>query len=66
MLLGVFCYNMAKYRENQAKDKLPTSFQKPVTSKPLWENHYTFDSKVMIFSYHDVILFFVMTSPQNG
>jgi len=55
-IAGVFCYNMAKYRENQAKDKLPTSFQKPATSKPLWENHYTFDSKVRVttpLSYFD-------------
>eukprot|EP00088_Acartia_fossae_P050029 TRINITY_DN5570_c0_g1_i1.p1 TRINITY_DN5570_c0_g1~~TRINITY_DN5570_c0_g1_i1.p1 ORF type:complete len:350 (+),score=22.75 TRINITY_DN5570_c0_g1_i1:198-1247(+) len=45
---GVFCYNMAKYRENQAKDRLPTSLNRPVTSKPLWQDHYTFDHKVQV------------------
>jgi len=46
---GVFCYNLAKYRENQAKDSLPLSMSKPAAaSRPLWQNHLTFDPKVQV------------------
>ena len=42
--LGVFCYNMAKFRENVAKDSLPVSMPKTNKAKPIWENHYTLDN----------------------
>jgi len=46
-ILGVFCYNMAKYRENQNKHKLPVNMPKQ-TNKPIWQNHYTLDQKVQV------------------
>jgi len=46
---GVFCYNMAKFRENVAKDSLPVLMPKTNKTKPIWENHYTLDnSKVQV------------------
>jgi len=56
---GVFCYNMTKYRENKSRESLPTSMSKPVTSKPLWQNHLTFDPKYQVttpLSYLDTQL----------
>lgn len=48
-ILGVFCYNRAKYRENLEMKTLPTSLPKK-QAPSLWDNHLTFDSKVTVTS----------------
>jgi len=46
-VLGVFCYNRAKHRENVNQRTLPVSL--PTKSTPsLWDNHITFESKVTV------------------
>jgi len=46
-VLGVFCYNRAKHRENINQRTLPVSLPtKPKAS--LWDNHITFESKVTV------------------
>lgn len=46
-ILGVFFYNMAKFRENQAKEQLPVSMPK-LPAKPIWQDHYTIDQRVKV------------------
>lgn len=48
-VLGVFCYNRAKYRENLDQKTLPTMMSKKQVPS-LWDNHLTFDSKVRVTS----------------
>lgn len=48
-ILGVFCYNRAKYRENLEMKTLPTALPKKQPPS-LWDNHLTFDSKVTVTS----------------
>jgi hypothetical protein len=53
-ILGVFCYNRAKYRENQLKQTLPLTHNngpshggapvaKQLMQQPLWQNHFTLE-----------------------
>merc|ERR1712051_740113 len=48
-VIGVFCYNRAKYRENLDQKTLPTMMSKKQVPS-LWDNHLTFDSKVRVTS----------------
>lgn len=48
-VIGVFCYNRAKHRENTEAVTLPTSVPtKAPAQQPIWQNHITFDSKVRV------------------
>ena len=53
-IVGVFCYNRAKYRENQRQQSLPLTAPKASTvsasaakqpQQPLWQNHFTLDNQ---------------------
>ena len=53
-ILGVFCYNRAKYRENLMKQSLPLTAAAATASllprqqlplQPLWQNHFTLDNQ---------------------
>jgi len=46
-ILGVFCYNRAKHRENIEQKTLPVSMPKK-PSPSLWDNKLTFESKVTV------------------
>lgn len=58
-ITGVFFYNRAKHSENKSQTTLPTTMSgmkglnnnnnsKPPGQKPLWQDHFTFDSKVTV------------------
>jgi len=46
-VIGVFCYNRAKYRENLKAASLPVAMPK-VAPPPLWQDHLTFESKISL------------------
>jgi hypothetical protein len=56
-IVGVFCYNRAKYRENQRLQSLPLTAPKAGAGaaarqpqQPLWQNHFTLDNQKVINS----------------
>jgi solute carrier family 35 protein E1 len=67
-ILGVFCYNRAKYRENQLKQTLPLTHNGPshgpgapvakqLMQQPLWQNHFTLEhQKVRLLLRHKTVL----------
>jgi hypothetical protein len=71
-IVGVFCYNRAKYRENLLSQKLPVYAVPPppaqarqqLQQQPLWQNHFVLDNqkviegKSLLKNVPEIILYF--------